>query len=331
MESIESSKYPGFYTIPGFSHYVVSPIGRVINVKSETELSGSTNPDGYHNFRLTGDDGHVLTWGRHRLLGYVFKNPGMEIKGRVVNHLDGVKGKDVLDNLEWTSYQGNAYHAGLNGLTEKCVPISVRDIDTGMVKYYPSMMSCADELGLTKDAISYRVEAGPVRVFPERKQYRKGHNEENWPIPENIHTSLLENGRRSGVFCRNVLTGEVSFFEQQNHLATLLGVSAAAISTWLELPNQPVLPGLVQIKRFNDPTPWREVRDPYLEHEAFTGYKSVVVVHGPTNSQKVFLSAKQCADEMGLKPTALNHRLKSKGAKFFQDDCSYCYYSDLVP
>ena len=82
----ESSDYLGYYEIPGYSKYVISREGDVINKDKGTVLLGSINPAGYKNYRLTGNNKHIHTWGRHRLMGFVFKYPGMDITDLVINH-----------------------------------------------------------------------------------------------------------------------------------------------------------------------------------------------------------------------------------------------------
>lgn len=321
------SSFEGLFAIPGFSRYGITPFGLVFNRENGNVLDGSTNPDGYVNFRLMDDNGHTLTWGRHRLLAYVFKHPGVNIDTLVVNHINAIKGDDRLDNLEWTTNQGNIEHAGALGLTEKCTPISVRDVDTGLVMKYPSIVECARYLGMTKDAINYRVKAGENRVFPERKQYRPSHKDCPWYVPENINLSLLENSTSKQVCVRFLLTKEVKVFSQMSELAIYLNTPASTLTLWINQPNQAVLPGYIQLKWGVDKTPWREVLDPYLELDNYTGKRSVKVIHDQTKETRIFSSAVECARAFNLSPTALNYRLKSNGQQVFADGFRYSYYS----
>ena len=319
-----------FYDIPGYRRYAVSPTGMVLNKGQNTLLAGSTNPDGYVNYRLRGDSGETYTWGRHRLMAFVFKHPGVDVDALVVNHINTIKGDDRLDNLEWVTYQGNAEHAGLMGLTEKCSPISVRDAVTGEVTKFPSIIECARAFGFTKDAVNYRVKAGEQRVFPERKQYRLSHGEEPWYVPENLEVALMRNSTSKKVLVRLVLTGEVYAFEKMTDLADKLCTPVSTLSLWLDQPDQPVLPGLIQLKRASDMTPWRHVTDAHVELDRYTGKRSVRTVNDRTGETRVFSSAVECAKEMNLSPTALSYRLKSEGRQVFSDGYKYSYYSVSV-
>jgi hypothetical protein len=322
----ESIDFPGYYEIPGYSNYVISIDGRVINKTTRINLEGSRNPDGYVNYRIFGDDNYTLTWGRHRLLCYVFKHPGVDITSLVVNHINTVKGDDWLDNLEWTTYQGNAEHAGAMGITPKCIPISVRDIDTGNIRKFPSIIECARFMGMSKDAINYRIFVGEERVFPERKQYRGSHSNEPWIIPISVEQALLQNSTSKAISVRNVLTGEIATYNQMSELAKDLDIALPTLSQWIRREDQPVLPNFIQIRWAHDLTPWREVIDPYLELNNFSCSRCVKVVNNENGEFKIYPSAVECAKWHRLTTTALNYRLKSNGEKVFSDGYRYGYY-----
>lgn len=326
MNAIESVSHPGYYAIPGYSSYLISRTGDVINIGRDSRLSGSANPAGYHNFRLVGDDGETLTWGRHRLLGHVFKSPEESISGLVINHENGIKGDDRLDNLEWKTQQGNVEHAGQHGLTEKCIPISVRNADTGHVSRFPSCIAAAEVLGLTKDAILYRVKEGESRVFPERRQYRKGWNDHPWAVVDDVDRALLANSTSKAVLVRNVSTGNVATFRQLSEMASAYGVALPTASMWLDRSGQPVLPGGIQVKWTTDTTPWRVVDDPEGELAGIGGRRRVVATEASTGKETVYSTAKDCAGAFGLKVTTLSERLKSNGAKVYKEGFTFKYF-----
>lgn len=324
----ETMNFPGFYEISGFSNYAISRNGKVINKNTMKFLKGGRNPAGYFNFTLDDDFKYRYTWGRHRLLAFVFKHPNCNTDSLVVNHKNGIKGDDWLDNLEWVTYQGNAEHAGFNGLTNKCQPISVRNIDTGFIVKYPSIVECARTLGMSKDAINYRVKCGETKIFPERLQYRLSHEDCPWFTPEDIERKMLENGTSRKVMVRNVLTNEVNTFDKLTDLSLYLDVPPPTLTLWLKHSSQPVLPGFIQIKLAEDKNPWREVFNPYLELDAYTGSRSVKVINDKTGEFKIFSSCTECCFNMNLKTTTLNYRLKFNGNKVFSDGYRYIYYSD---
>lgn len=321
---IEAVGIPNFFEIPGFNRYVISRDGKVYNRISDTFLDGSINPAGYHNFRITGNDGLTGTWGLHRLLGFVFKHPGCSVKRLVVNHRDGNKGNNDLENLEWTTYQGNVEHAGATGLTETCLPISVRNVDTGEVTHYASFISYSRECGLSKDAVSYRVAIGELRVFPERRQYRLKDIDREWFIPENIEISLLENTTWKMVLVKFLSENKIMEFYKASDAAAYLKIAAPTMTMWLNLPGQLVNPGLVQVRYATDQTPWRIVVDPVAELEQRGCKTGVNATNAVSKEVRSFPSAKECAEAMNIKTTTLNYRLKYPG-RIFSDGFHYSY------
>lgn len=318
-----------FKPIPGYSNYQISENGLVYNCKKKSFLQGSQNPDGYINFRITDDSGVIKTWGLHRLLGFVFIPFEGNLDDLVINHKNGIKWDNHLSNLEWVTYQGNAEHAGLEGLTTKCIPILMRCSDTGEITSYPSIIACARQTGFTKDAINYRVRSKGQRVFPERKQYMAINCDESWLVPECIEKALLSNGRSNAVLIRYLdLDNYVAEYKDQASLAGFLSVTQSTITTWLSKKDQPVLPGYIQLKLASDPADWREVSDIYLELEKTTGKRVVVAWNEDVTYQ--YSSAIECAVANGLKPTTLNYRLSSKGEKVYPDKMRYAYYSDFI-
>ena len=324
----ESLDYPGYYEIPGYSNYVVSMDGVVINRTAGWIVNGSRNPAGYHNYRLATNDGTTMTLGRHRLMAIVFKPIESDICGMVVNHKNGIKGDDWLDNLEWVAPRGNVEHAGDLGITDKCTPIEVRDVDTGAIYKYPSMAECARVMGVTKDNIAHRLRAGSSRVFPERRQYRLATDVDDWVVHGDISRALLKNGTKKTIDVRYLLSDTVVTFTSMTALSIHLNVSQSAISHWMDYPNQPVLPGLIQLKWGHDAAPWREVLDCFAEIDGFGGHSVVKCLNTVTGVVNVYTTAQACASDRGLLKTTLNYRLNNAANPVYSDGYQYRYYKD---
>lgn len=324
----ELDDYPGFYAIPDYPDYGISQDGLVFNVTRQTFLSGSVNPAGYHNFRIQSSSGKILTWGRHRLLAFVFKNPGVPIDDLVVNHKNGIKGDDRLDNLEWVTEVENIEHAGALGINPKCRPVDVRDVKTGIIMRFPSFIKCAKYFGVSKDTIAWRLRYDDQREFPEGRQYRYSQVTGPWPHPD--YTGPV--GKEHPVIVRYLISGISVQYDSQREAAKALGISDGCISTWLSNnENLPVRRGLLQIKYLHDPQHWVTPRKLFTEYFQTTNQRAVGVRdhNSGTKSIVIYSSANECCRALGLKPTALNHRLKSSGQTVYSDGRSYFYLDEL--
>lgn len=330
LEPIKSAQFRGYYDIPGFKNYCINKEGAIINKLTGKTVNGRADPDGYVKYSLFGDAGKWKYTGRYRLLMLTFRNEGIEYDGLVVNHLNGIKYDDRLENLEWTTYQGNTEHAGAMGLTSKCLPVSVRCSVTGEITSFPSFTKCGKAYGLSKDAIIYRAKSEGRRVFPEMKQYRLTSITDDWYVPEDLNVALKANGTLKEIQVRDPVTKEVTIYSSIIDASTSLGIGETHISEWKAKGHQLITPAFIQFKLTADGEPWREFDDPYLEYERCTSGRVVVVYSHLQCREEIFLNAVDAGRAMGVLKTTLNWRLKKKGLIIYPDNCSYMYYSDWL-
>lgn len=105
--------------------YQVSNLGRVRSFYGKNGkltntpklLSGKVDKDGYVEVRLC-KNGSVSYKRVHRLVADHFLDGNTSIQ---VNHKDGVKSNNCVDNLEWVTPRENAIHAHKTGLHKGCV------------------------------------------------------------------------------------------------------------------------------------------------------------------------------------------------------------------
>ena len=130
--------------IPGYENfYLISSIGRIRSLPRniiakngrsmsfpERIMKQSLDEDGYLNITLTDEYSRTKQYRVSRLVAMTFiPNPD---NLPIVNHLDGNKQNNGVDNLEWCTVRRNTYHAYETCLNKTNVPVPVTCLDNMM-------------------------------------------------------------------------------------------------------------------------------------------------------------------------------------------------------
>lgn len=127
--------------------YFVSNLGRFKNSSGVVMENYKTNPDGYIRVYI-----YNKTYSLHRLIGLAFlENPENKVH---VNHIDGNKVNNKLENLEWATCPENNLHKFIIGLGNSYTrKIGQYDLDGNFIKEFPSIVSASKELNMSKSNI----------------------------------------------------------------------------------------------------------------------------------------------------------------------------------
>ena len=99
--------------------HLISNYGDIRVIKTNRLLKQRLDKDGYYQVNLY-YNGLEVTKKVHRLVALTFLEKDYK-EGLVVNHIDGIKTNNFVENLEWTTVSGNTQHAYDNGLEKKGV------------------------------------------------------------------------------------------------------------------------------------------------------------------------------------------------------------------
>lgn len=165
----------GFVPLKNYekTHLINKDTQKIYSIIKRKVLKGTIN-GGYLKYSLKNADGIVKTRTYHRLLMETFvENPN---NYPCINHIDGNKLNNSLDNLEWCSISHNnkeAYRLGLRKVSEKIIQQFMRDCHTPRI-----IEQGIENLRKSKDkAIKNSVETNskPVAIFKNDfyKEFKK--------------------------------------------------------------------------------------------------------------------------------------------------------------
>ena len=126
------------------NNYYISNLGRLINNK---KLIISSPHDGYYVYKINGKE-----YRAHRLVAEHFiPNPN---KYPVVNHINGNKLDNKVENLEWCTHAQNAQHAVANGFNKNIRKVIHYDNNNNIIEIYQSSVDAGRKLSIDQSCIN---------------------------------------------------------------------------------------------------------------------------------------------------------------------------------
>ena len=140
-----------YIIINEFDNYAISNLGNIKNVKTGRVLKLCLNPRGYYSYTFY-KKGIRKTFRIHRLVAlYFIDNPN---NLPYVNHIDGNKTNNRVENLEWCTAKQNDEHARRTGLKVQEKPVLAENIENGERIAFKSVSEAGAILGINKGSIS---------------------------------------------------------------------------------------------------------------------------------------------------------------------------------
>ena len=133
------------YLTNNIKPYYISNYGKIKIRKTIKHKFGIIN--GYHVVSITKTHFYV-----HRLVALTFlENPENK---EFVNHKDGNKLNNLLENLEWATCLENNIHAIETGLSKRRIKVIQYDTNMNKIQEYNSIVECAKALNVSASCVS---------------------------------------------------------------------------------------------------------------------------------------------------------------------------------
>lgn len=143
------------------TNYYVSKDGRVANVKTQKYLNAVEQPNGYLRYYLYISNQRCLKLA-HRLVYEVYNN--YELKSTdVINHIDGNKHNNNIENLECISQSNNMIHSYYT-LKQNIKKVEQYDLCLNKIADYPSLSEAARKNGYNVAGISQAAN-GKIKTY----------------------------------------------------------------------------------------------------------------------------------------------------------------------
>lgn len=146
--------------LPSNPNYAVSDDGQIKSLRRNKILTPKRNHDGYLRIQIWERNAcHFVSI--HRLIAEAFL-PAPKEGATVINHKDGNKANNRVENLEWVTQQENIRHAWETGLAKTHLNragMPVRQFTkTGeFIREFPSLMEVQRVLGIAHTNVSYAI------------------------------------------------------------------------------------------------------------------------------------------------------------------------------
>jgi hypothetical protein len=241
----------------------------------------------------------------HRAVALAWVGNPDSTRFTIVNHRDGNRANNWFENLEWTDYSGNNYHAVNNGLRLDNIPCRVRDFQTGEVFEFSSMAQAAEFMGLSKDTPHCMLRPKMFgKLVADRYEFRQAGDPEPWFYenrksqisPARYMVEVIEtDGSKREVFSTKALLKEYQLYDAPQ------GKSILALASH---GNQ-----LYPDRKFN-------VRDSYAEAtyrktRKTEGSVAIAIQAQRNNESLTFDSLTRCASHFGVDRSSITARLNN--------------------
>lgn len=159
--------------------YKIFENGEILNLKTNKKLKKILDKDGYITVRKFFGTNKL-----HRILAICFI-PNPENKP-LINHKNGIKNDNRLENLEWCTYSENTKHAFNLGLikpikgikNKNSKKIYVFDREGKFLEEIYSLNSCAEKFNISKATISYQVVLKTINLNLIKTNYIFNYNKD---------------------------------------------------------------------------------------------------------------------------------------------------------
>lgn len=248
------------YKIPNFkgydlSSYRITKDGRLFGLKYNMFLKYQRGITGYYYYNLNINKKHVHV-PMHRILCATFKPiPGWE--KMVVDHIDGNRLNNSLDNIEFVTQKENSRRFRRGNYNYMQSEVAINYVKENKIIICPNIKSAAEQLGVPARDVMKRIHVFKEGyIFPDYTQIKINDNKP-FVKYKDYDYQILKQKKYPGVKLYNHLTGESIEFDKILDASKYIKLSPSALSFRLNASGfKKVAPNGWEIKYKPDKTSW---------------------------------------------------------------------------
>lgn len=237
----ENPDHPGFYYYPDDRRISVNKIGEVLNNKTGRVLKPHLNTKSNElSVVFTTPGIKHANYRVHRIIARTFiGRPSRHLDKKFskleVNHIDGNRSNNALENLEWVTGKENAQHAHHNGFHTLDTPVLSKNLKTGVVKFFASGKNCAEHYGIHRATLFKHLNSknagmahkdGHVFKYDDGSEWKECTIKDLRPLGDRVIDILV----------RNTVNNFISFFSSLKEAAKVHNVPY--VTLWRKLKNR---------------------------------------------------------------------------------------------
>lgn len=312
---VECKEHKNFYYYPENKDIVINKNGDCIKLSTNTILIFYNAEGSYRTNNLTISKNKRKIISQHRILARTFigrpkRHWDKSFDELEVNHIDGNKRNNSLDNLEWVTYAENRNHAYETGLHISIIKVLSRNVLTNEIKVFRSISECANHFNINIQTFTSHLNSTHIGKKIKHGHVFKFDDNTNWPVISNYELTKLGN-KFLAVLARNLLTGEIKKFNSIADCTRYFKLSRDVLKDHLKTDSSGKYYKDNYVFKYDNNKPWKEYHPVEMRELGEKGI-SIVVKNTLNNSISIYESYVETAKNTNIDIQLLKYHLKTK-------------------